>query len=304
MLLKLIWTELRGVFLRCANNSVDYFRSDSVAVQLHMITRIKGWFMATTENQNAGTPPVKVNEVTLDHPWRWIEAGWSDFRRAPAVSLIYGLIFVFASYLLVVWLYLSDRFFLVPPLVAGYFLVTPFLALGLYDVSRRLELDQTPDIGESFIAWRTNPFNLFVMGLVLMLLLLFWMMTANLVFAIFYTGITPRLDQLVQVLFLSGESPVFLAMGLISGSLFALAAFSISVVAVPMLIDREVDVVTAIYTSLVAVRKNIRPLMLWGLLIVMFVGLGLMTFFIGLALFMPLVGYASWHAYRDLVVHA
>jgi len=257
--------------------------------------------LTTPEAQLSGSAPIVVNEVTLDHPWRWIEAGWADFRRAPAVSLIYGLIFVLVSYLLVVWLFLSDRFFLVPPLVAGYFLVTPFLALGLYDVSRRLELDQKPDIGESFAAWRANPFNLFVMGLILMLLLLFWMMAANLVFAIFYTGITPRLDDLVQVLFLSGESPLFLAMGLVSGSLFALAAFSISVVAVPMLVDRETDVLQAISTSLISVRKNIRPLMLWASLIVMFVGLGIITFFIGLAVFMPLVGYASWHAYRDLV---
>ncbi|MCB1753577.1 MAG: DUF2189 domain-containing protein [Gammaproteobacteria bacterium] len=257
--------------------------------------------LTTPEAQISGSSPIAVNEVTLDHPWRWIEAGWADFRAAPAVSLIYGLIFVLVSYVLVVWLYLSDRFFLVPPLAAGYFLVTPFLALGLYDVSRRLEQEQMPDINESFVAWRANPFNLFAMGLVLMLLLLFWMMAANFVFAIFYTGITPRLDQLVQVLILSGESPAFLAIGIISGSFFALAAFSVSVVAVPMLVDRKTDVVTAVLTSLTAVRTNIRPLLLWAALIVMFVGLGLITFFIGLAVFMPLVGYASWHAYRDLV---
>ena len=254
----------------------------------------------TPEAHHSGSA-MAVNEVTLDHPWRWIESGWADFRRAPAISLIYGLIFVLVSYLLVVWLYLSDRFFLVPPLTAGYFLVTPFLALGLYDVSRRLEYDQMPDIRESFGAWRANPFNLFAMGLVLMLLLLFWMMAANFVFAIFYTGITPRLDELIHVLILSGESPAFLAMGIISGSFFALAAFSISVVAVPMLVDRKADVMDAISTSLTAVRTNIRPLMLWASLIVMFVGLGLITFFIGLAVFMPIVGYASWHAYRDLV---
>lgn len=251
--------------------------------------------------QTSGSAPVVLKEVTLDHPWRWIEAGWADFRRAPAVSLIYGLIFVLVSYLLVVWLYLSDRFFLVPPLTAGYFLVTPFLALGLYDVSRRLEQDQVPDISQSFVAWRVNPFNLFAMGLLLMLLLLFWMMAANLVFAIFYTGITPRLDELVNVLILSGDSPAFLAMGIISGSFFALAAFSISVVAVPMLVDRKTDVLEAVLTSLKSVRTNLRPLMLWASLIVMFIGLGLITFFIGLAVFMPLVGYASWHAYRDLV---
>lgn len=256
--------------------------------------------LTTPEAHHSGSV-MAVNEVTLDHPWRWIEAGWADFRRAPAVSLIYGLIFVLVSYLLVVWLYLSDRFFLVPPLTAGYFLVTPFLALGLYDVSRRLEQDQMPNISESFTAWRANPFNLFAMGLVLMLLLLFWMMAANFVFAIFYTGITPRLDELVQVLFLSGKSPTFLAMGIISGSFFALTAFSVSVVAVPMLVDRKADVMDAIFTSLSVVRTNIRPLMLWASLIVMFVGLGLITFFIGLAVFMPIVGYASWHAYRDLV---
>ncbi len=255
----------------------------------------------TTIDGVVSSAPAVVRKITLDHPWRWITAGWSDFKRAPAVSLFFGVMFVTVSYLLLVWLYTSGRFFLVPPLVAGFFLVAPLLAMGLYDVSRCLESDQSPTILKTCGAWRSNPFNMLVMGLVLLLLLLCWMMVANLVFAIFYSGITPRLDQILNVLFLSGESPVFLFMGMLSGSFFAVAVFCISVVSVPMLLDRHVDALTAILTSIEAVRKNPRPLLLWASLIVMFTGIGLVTFFLGLAVIMPLIGYATWHAYRDLV---
>jgi uncharacterized membrane protein len=247
------------------------------------------------------TGTAEINSITLDHPWRWIEAGWSDFRRAPGISLTIGILFVAFSYLLATWLYLSDRLFLLPPLVAGFFLIAPFLALAFYQVSRQLQQDQSPDLSQALTVWREHPFNMLVMGLVLMLLLLAWMMAANLVFAIFYTGITPKFENMLQALFFSGDSPAFLVAGTISGSLFAFAAFAISVAAVPMLLDRKVDVLTAIRTSIAAVRENPRPLALWAMLIVMFVGLGLFSFFIGLAIFMPLIGYASWHAYRDLV---
>lgn len=258
----------------------------------------------TTVGDEISDIPGSVREVTLDHPWRWISAGWSDLKRAPGVSFFFGSMFVAVSYLLVIWSYSSDRFFLVPPLVAGFFLIAPLLAMGLYDVSRRLELDLTPDILQTCGAWRANPFNLLVMGLILLLLMLCWMMTANLVFAIFYSGITPKLDNLVNVLFLSGNSPVFLFMGMFTGSLFAMAVFCISVVSVPMLLERQVDALTAIETSVAAVKKNPRPLALWASLIVMFTGIGLVTFFFGLVVIMPLIGYATWHAYRDLVVES
>lgn len=245
--------------------------------------------------------PLKINQITLDHPWQWIGAGWNDFKRAPWLSVAYGMIFFLASILLTLLVFSSSVFFLVPPLAAGFFLVAPILAVFLYDTSRRLKKGETPSFLETCRSCRDNPFNLVVMGVILMLMLVFWMMIANLVFAIFFSDAILTLENFLPTLFLSGNSPAFLAAGILSGALLALAVFSITVISVPLLIDRDVNVLEAISTSYQAVLQNPRPLLLWAALIVMFVLMGFLTFYIGFAIAMPVVGYATWHAYNDLV---
>jgi uncharacterized membrane protein len=243
----------------------------------------------------------RINSITLDHPWRWLAAGWHDLKAAPGISLSYGAVFVLSSFLLTGMLISLDMAFFIPALVAGFFLISPLLAIGLYDVSRSLAHGKTPTFRGSLISWRRAPFNLFAMGLVLMLAFLIWMMLANMVFAVFYSGITPDFASALNVLFLSGASPAFMAAGILSGGVIAFAVFCISVISVPMILDRDADVMSAVISSVRCVLNNPKPLLLWAALIVMFVGLGLVTMFIGLALFMPLVGHASWHAYHDLV---
>lgn len=243
----------------------------------------------------------QIDVVTLDHPWRWIAAGWQDLKAAPGISLLYGAIFLLASTLLTALFVSIGMAFFVPALAAGFFLISPLLALGLYDVSRSLSRGQEPTFWDSLMSWRRAPFNLLAMGLVLMLAFLIWMMLANMVFALFYSGITPDFATALDVLFFSGDSPAFMAAGILSGGIIALGVFAISVVSVPMILDRDADVMSAVITSIRCVTTNPRPLLLWASLIVMFVGLGLVTLFIGLVLFMPLVGHASWHAYQDLV---
>jgi uncharacterized membrane protein len=245
--------------------------------------------------------PSTIQEITLDHPWQWIAAGWSDFKRAPVLSIAYGMLFFITSLLLTVLVFSSDFFFLVPPLTAGFFLVAPILAVFLYDLSRKLELGEPANFKETCRNCRQNPFNLLVMGMVLLLVLLFWMMIARLVFAIFFTGELLTFENFLPTLFLTGKSPAFLAAGLISGGMIALGVFSITVISIPMLIDRDTNVFKAIETSVNAVVKNPRPLMLWAALIVMFVGIGIVSFYLGFILAMPIIGYATWHAYRDLV---
>lgn len=243
----------------------------------------------------------RINSVTLDHPWRWIAAGWRDLRAAPVISLTYGLIFVVSSFLLTLTTISLQMAFFIPALAAGFFLVSPLLAIGLYDVSRSLSLGRTPTFRGSLMSWQRAPFHLLAMGLVLMLAFLIWMMLANMVFAVFYSGITPDFDSALKVLFLSGDSPAFMAAGVLSGGVIALGVFCISVISVPMIMDRNADVMSAVISSVRSVAANPKPLLLWAALIVMFIGLGLATMFIGLVLFMPLVGHASWHAYHDLV---
>ncbi|MCW8905731.1 MAG: DUF2189 domain-containing protein [Sedimenticola sp.] len=243
----------------------------------------------------------EVNNITMDDPWRWIAAGWQDMKRVPLLSLSYGLLFVLASFLLTGLFVSLGMFFFIPALAAGFFLLSPLLAMGLYEVSRVLASDGEPTLGGTLMVWRRATFNLLAMGLVLLIGFLIWVLLSNLVFAITFTGVTPDLENALTVLFFSGDSPAFMASGLLVGGLLALGVFCISVVSVPMIIDRNADVMGAVYTSVRCVRHNPRPLMLWAALIVMFVGLGLVTFFLGLILFMPLVGHASWHAYSDLV---
>lgn len=253
----------------------------------------------TAPSDETGSP--QLNAITLDHPWHWLEAGWRDLRRTPRISFAYGALFVVASYAITLAAFSNDFFFLVPPLAAGFFLLAPLLAIGLYDISRRLDNGETPTGAEFRQAWRRNPVNIAAMGLVLMLAMLAWMLLANLVFAVFYSGVTPTLESFIPEVFLSGKSPLFLAAGMISGGIIAAAVFCISVISVPMLMDRDTGVHTAILTSLRAVRENPGPMLLWACLIVMFGFIGIVTFYMGLIVSMPLLGYASWHAYRDLV---
>jgi uncharacterized membrane protein len=255
---------------------------------------------ATTTAQPRPAEP-RVNEITLDHPWEWLARGWKDLTSAPKFSLAYGAVFVAVSWLLTYGLMSEDMFFIVPVLAAGFFLVAPLLGIGLYQMSDSLERGEEVQFCNALTAWKRNDVHLSAMAVVLVLVMLVWMLAAILVFALLYDQPVPTWENFVPVVFLSGESPLFLFSGIAVGGLIAAFAFAISAITVPMLMDRQVDVLTAMQTSLQAVRTNWQAMTLWASLIVMFVGVGLVTFYLGLLIAMPLVGHATWHAYRDLV---
>jgi uncharacterized membrane protein len=242
-----------------------------------------------------------VNEITLDHPWQWLAKGWKDLNRAPRFSLAYGSVYVVVSYLLTFGLVYQGLFFIVPPLVAGFFLVAPLLGIGLYQISESLERGEEVRFCNATKAWKRNEVHLSAMAIVLVLVVLVWMLAALVSFALFYDRPVPTWENFVPDVFLSVKSPGFLFFGTFIGALIAGFTFSMTAVSVPMLMDRQVDVITAMQTSIRAVRKNWRPMGLWACLIVMFVGAGIVTFYIGLIAWVPLIGHATWHAYRDLI---
>lgn len=252
---------------------------------------------AATAHAHPDTP--KVNTITLDHPWEWLAKGWKDLTRAPKFSLAYGAVFVVVSYLLTLGLVAEDLFFIIPPLAAGFFLVAPLLGIGLYQISDTLERGEQVQFCNALTGWKRNQVHLSAMALVLVMLA--WMLAALLVFALLYHQPVPTWENFIPVVFLSGKSPAFLLTGILVGALIAAFTFAISAITVPMLMDRQVDVFTAMHTSVQAVRTNWQEMTLWACLIVMFVGIGLVTFYLGLIVAMPLVGHATWHAYRDLV---
>jgi uncharacterized membrane protein len=236
--------------------------------------------------------------VADDRPWHWLAAGWGDMTRAPQVSIAFGICLALFSWALAYGLWYAEVGYLVLPMAAGFFLVAPLIAVGLYETSRRLEAGRPVDLKLALMAWH-RPVQVAAFGMVLLLLNFFWVRVALLWFALYFSGGTPPLDAIPFYLLEAGNLP-FLVIGTAIGGCFALAAFSISVIALPMLLDREVDVITAIITSIRAVRANPRAMALWAGLIVLFTAIGLATFFVGLAILFPLVAHATWHAYREV----
>ena len=242
-----------------------------------------------------------VRRLTADDPGRWLTAAWGDFRRAPALSLTYGIALVLLGYLVALILLGMEMVPLLPVTTAGFFLVAPILAIGLYDVSRRHSVGEPVSLTVAATAWRRNPAGLGTMGMILMLCVAAWMQIAILVFMAFYHSAPPPLDDFIHGILLSQQLIPFLIVGTATGYLLASVVFAISVISIPMLLDRNISVGTAIFTSVAAVRKNWDVMFTWAATIVFLVGIGLGTMFIGLVVTLPLVAYATWHAVQATV---
>lgn len=249
------------------------------------------------------SPSPRIRRVSVDRPWVWLGKGWDDIRRARQSSLAYGVAIVAASYLVLAVLAYFESLYALLPLAAGFMLVGPLLAAGLYDTSRRLEAGEPADFATTAKALGRNPEHLAYMGLVLMVLNLFWTRMALLIFALFFGAPRHTVRELVDLTLFSPDSLPFLLVGSAVGAILATITFTVSAISIPMLLDkRDCSVWTAIATSFVAVRENWKPMLLWAALIVAFTGFGMVPFFLGLAITLPLIGHATWHAYRDLVI--
>ena len=239
-----------------------------------------------------------IRRVAAGDVARWLRLGWRDTRRGGYASLFYGAAFALAGWLM--QFVFAQAYALFAGLATGFLLLGPFLALGLYDLSRRLELGLPPRLAPSLAAWRGNLANVALFAALLAVVLLVWARASIVIFALFFMGGLPTFADVVRAVLAFGQ-PVFALVYLAIGGFFALFVFAISVVAVPLMLDRRTDAVTAAIASIIACARNPLPMLLWAACIVVLVGAGFATLFLGLVLTMPLVGHATWHAYRDLV---
>ena len=247
----------------------------------------------------AAGPPIR--RITLEQPWSWLAAGWRDMWQAPHISLSYGGAFTVISLALTVGLFATGFEYLLPPLAAGFMFLGPLLAVGLYETSRRLQAGEPVSLRHALFVTTRAPAQLAFVGILLALFLLAWMRIATLLFALFIgTQAMPPLAEILPWLFFTRDGLGLLIVGGAVGAVLAVTAFAISVVSVPMLMVRDIDAVTAMILSVRTARRNAVVLALWAWLIAILTGVGLATLFIGLTLIFPLVGHASWHAYRDL----
>ena len=252
--------------------------------------------------QPAGDEPPKpfprIRSVGFDAPWRWLKAGARDLRRAGWTSLFYGICFALAGWLML--FVFAHAYALFAGLATGFLLLGPCLSMGLYDISRHLERGETPRLGASRIPWGSTLGNIGVFAAVLAVILLIWARASMVIFAVSYYGGLPTFADVVRAV-LGFEQPVFALIYFAVGGLFALLVFAISVVAMPLMLERDTDAVTAAIASLVACGRNPGPLLLWAACIAALTAAGFATVFVGLVLVTPLIGHASWHAFRDLV---
>lgn len=248
-----------------------------------------------------GDDTAVIRKVTVDQSAAWLAAGWADILRAPGVSFAHGAAVVAAGYVLalgLMWLGLGS---LILPLGAGFVLLGPLVAVGLYEVSRRLERGEPVTLADALAAWRRNPSQIAFFGVGLMIAFFAWFELSLLLFALFFQGTPLSFDTFVLDVLTAPAAIPFLVIGTAMGGAIAAAVFALSVVALPMLLDREVSAGTAALTSLEAVRANWQVMVGWAAMIAVITGVGLATFFLGLVVAFPLVAHASWHAYRAMV---
>jgi uncharacterized membrane protein len=243
-----------------------------------------------------------IRKIGPGRPFLWLKRGLADIARVPLASLTYGVVFAAIGALLL-WIARGSGH-LAPALVTGFMLVAPFLAIVLYDLSRQIERGGEVNTVGAFHAWRRNSGSISLFGLLLALTLIMWERLSAIVFALFYGGNVPDLRNFLADVLLSGRYGDLVVAYVGLGGLIAIGVFAFSVVSLPLMLDRDIDVATAIVTSVKCVGRNPGAMLVWAVLIAALVAIGFLTWMIGLALVFPWLGHASWHAYRDLVGRA
>ncbi len=243
-----------------------------------------------------------IRKIGLADLWDALAKGLEDFKAFPTHSIFLIVIYPIAGLIL---LRLSFGYDLLPvifPLVAGFALLGPLAAIGLYEMSRRREQGADP-------SWQSmNVFGLLrarpiaILGVVLMVIFLVWLGAATAIYTSIFSGWSPSsITEFARQIFSTSAGWTLILVGCGVGFVFALLAFSLSVVSFPMLVDRDVGVVVAIVTSLRAVAANPVTMAVWGLIVAGALLLGTLPVLIGLTVILPVLGHATWHLYRKLV---
>lgn len=256
------------------------------------------WLLSETSGIGDTRDPRLQRNLPLSEGLRWLSAGWRDFWIQPASSLAYGL-GVFILSIAFVWtLFGFGRDYILFPALAGFLIVAPFLAIGLYEKSRAIGEGRTVGLGAMLRVRPRAGAQVFFTGLMLCLLVLLWTRAAVLLWALFF-GVTafPGLDHVVGLLLGSPYGWATVIVGSAVGGLFAAFAFAISVFSVPMLLDRRVDALTAMATSMKLVWNNLPTMLGWGVMVLVLFGVCVATGLVGMIVIFPLLGHATWHAY-------
>ena len=262
--------------------------------------------MTATPPQPAEARPIPLNHrrrrgLPASAAFGWLAAGWRDFLAAPLPSLAYGLA-VFVLSVAVVWtLFTLGLDYILFPALAGFMVVGPLVAIGLYQKSRDLAEGNAPSLARMvFVKAASGPQVLFT-GAILCLLMLLWMRAAVIVYALFF-GLRPfpGLDHVAEMLVATPEGWGMLVVGTAVGGLFAAFSFAVSTFAVPMLLEERTDAFTAMGTSISLTWNNLGVMLAWGAIVAVMTAFSIATGLIGLIVVFPVLGHGTWHSYKSI----
>ncbi len=239
-----------------------------------------------------------LRPLTLADPFRWLALGLRDFRRAPAIGLFFGGCFAAMGWALLIVFESAPAYVL--GLSAGFLLVGPFFCMGLYQVSARLGRGEPARFFDAATAWRRKLDTLAIFGLVLLVLEMLWARASLVVFALSFRGTMPDFAGSLRSL-VDPKNFEFILAWTALGGVFATIIFAVSVVSIPMILDRRSDAITAGLTSIRLVLGQPAVMLPWAAIIAILVTLAMLPGFAGLLVVGPILGHASWHAYRAAV---
>lgn len=245
-----------------------------------------------------------IRRIGMSDVWDALARGFDDFRAKPSHYVFLSLIYPICGIVLVTWSSGANMLPLIFPLMAGFALLGPFFAIGLYEISRRRECGMDTSWRHA-LAVRHSPAlpSILVVGAMLMVLFVAWLVFAQMLYTSLFGAEPPQsLSLFLAAIFGSENGLMLMLAGNAVGFCFALVVLATTVIAFPMLLDRDVGAVSAIETSLRATLVNPLPIAGWGLIVAVLLIVGTVPLFVGLAVIMPILGHATWHLYRKVVV--
>lgn len=242
---------------------------------------------ATEETPKPFVAP--CNDLSPSVIFKWLKDGWKDYLGAPGLSVAWGSFTCVLSWVVALAAWKAGGLAWLIALLSGFVFVAPLLAFGMYSVSRRLCMGQKPSLASTLRAVRKPITNSLVFALVLLVIFLLWARAASMVHIFFPSSGQTTLENLA----------VYLGVGSAVGALFALGCFSASVFSLPFIANRDVDVITAVVSSINAVLRNRWTMLGWAVTVALITGIGFLTLAVGFIVIIPWLGYATWHGYRD-----
>ena len=248
--------------------------------------------MEKLESEEKPLPFVANSKILpRNAPLKWLQQGAEDMKRAPAVSLLYGLAMTLLSILIAYSSWKFGALGLYLGMASGFLLLGPVLAIGLYSFSCQLEQGRKPIVGYCVREGGGHIKDMLIFSFILLIVFLVWARAATAIHIFFpenadYTAL---------------DLALFLGIGTAIGAIFSTVVFTASAFSLPMIMDRKTDAITAVITSVNAVLRNKLTMLVWASIIVSFVAVGFLTFFIGFIVLLPLIGHATWHAYRETI---